>query len=169
MSSTRRKFLRAISQLTAVLALVGCGRKEAPAAAKSRESDLNLLAGVAYDLLPFSELPPASYLKAAQQIMDLNSADVVAGLAKLHEFSRGTAWQDLPEADRLALLSSWQDSSFFGVVRANTVRALLRDPAAFAVVGYGGPSIQLGGYLNRGFDDITWLTAARGSSEGTPP
>ena len=57
MSSTRRKFLRAISQLTAVLALVGCGRKEAPAAAKSRESDLNLLAGVAYDLLPFSELP----------------------------------------------------------------------------------------------------------------
>lgn len=169
MSSKRRKFLVAISHLAAVSALAACGRKEVPAAEKSGESDLDLLAGVAYDLLPFSELPPASYRKAAQQIMDLNNADVVAGLAKLREFSRSTAWRDLPEADRLTLLSSWQDSSFFSVLRANTVRALLRDPATFAIVGYGGPSIQLGGYLNRGFDDITWLSAARGSRKGMSP
>jgi len=160
MSSTRRTVLVAISQLAAVSTLAGCGRRGSSDAAQARESDVELLAGLAYDLLPFPELSPASYLNAAQQMLDLDSAEVVAGLAKLREVSRDTAWRELPEGERLALLSSWEGNSFFGVLRANTMRTLLRDPATFAIVGYGGPSIQLGGYLSRGFDDIDWLTAA---------
>lgn len=160
MSSTRRKVLVAISQITAVSTLSACGRGGESVVAQSRESDVELLAGVAYDILPFPELPPAPYLNAAQQILDLDSADVVAGLAKLREFRRDTAWRELPEGDRLALLSSWEGNAFFALLRATTVRALLRNPATFAIVGYGGPSIQLGGYLSRGFDDIDWLTAA---------
>lgn len=160
MSSTRRTVLVAISQLAAVSTLAGCGRRGGSDSAQARESDVELLAGLAYDILPFPELPPAQYLNAAQQILDLGSADVAAGLAKLREFSRDTAWRELPEGERLALLSSWEENAFFGVLRANTVRVLLRDPATFAIVGYGGPSIQLGGYLSRGFDDIDWLTAA---------
>lgn len=160
MSPTRRTVLVAVSQLAAVSTLAACGRQGRSDAAQTRESDVELLAGLAYDILPFPELPPAPYLNAAQKILDLDSADVVAGLAKLREFSRDTAWRELPEGDRLSLLSSWKGNAFFDVMRTNTVRALLRDPATFAVVGYGGPSIQLGGYLGRGFDDIKWLTAA---------
>ena len=160
MSPTRRTVLVAASQFAAVSALAACGRRRGSDTAQTRESDVDLLAGLAYDILPFPELPRASYLNAAQQILDLKDADVVAGLAKLREFTRDTAWRELPEGDRLSLLSSWEGKAFFGVMRTNTVRALLRDPATFAVVGYGGPSIQLGGYLGRGFDDIEWLTAA---------
>lgn len=159
MPTTRRQVLIAISNLAAAASLASCSRSpDKPAAANP---DLELLASVAYDILPYPELPPALYVKAAQQILNLNDQEVPGGLAKLREASGQTAWKDLAEADRVATLASLQETPFFAVVRANTLQVLLRDPATFEVVGYGGSTIQHGGYLNRGFNDISWLPAAK--------
>ena len=160
MSTTRRQILITISQLATAAALVSCTRSADQAAATASSPNLELLASVAYDILPFAELPAALYIKAAQQILDLKDNHVIAGLETLRAANRNVAWKDVPEAERVAILSSVQHSPFFAVVRANTLQVLLRDPATFAVVGYGGPSIQYGGYLLRGFNDINWLPAA---------
>ena len=160
MSTTRRQVLITISQLATAATLVSCTRSADQAAATVGNSNLELLAGVAYDILPYAELPPDLYVKAAQQILDLKDNNVVAGLEKLRDASHNAAWKDVPEVERVAILSSMQDSPFFGVVRAKTLQVLLRDPATFAIVGYGGSSIRYGGYIRRGFDDINWLPAS---------
>ena len=159
-TTTRRRVLISISQLAAAATLVACSRSADQDAATADSTNLELLASVAYDILPYAELPPALYVKAAQQILDLKDKNVVVGLEKLHAASHNAAWKNVPETERVAILSSLQDSPFFGVVRGKTLQVLLRDPATFAVVGYGGPSIQYGGYLFRGFDDINWLPAS---------
>ena len=166
MSTTRRKVLISISQLATAATLMSCTRSAdhsaaTQAAATANNSNLELLAGVAYDILPYAELPAALYVKAAQQILDVKDKNVVAGLEKLRGASRNGAWKDVAETDRVAILSSLQDSPFFRVIRSNTLQVLLRDPATFAIVGYGGSSIQYGGYLGRGFNDINWLPAAK--------
>jgi hypothetical protein len=161
-STTRRKVLIAISQLATAATLASCTRSAGYAAAAEGESDLELLASVAYDILPYAELPPKLYVAAAQQILGSKDDTVLVGLAKLRAASHDTAWKDIPEVERVAILSSQQGSPFFGVVRASTVRVLLRDPAMFAIVGYGGSSMQYGGYIGRGFDDINWLPASPG-------
>jgi hypothetical protein len=160
-ATTRRQVLITISQLAAAATLAACARSTDKTAAAAGNSDLELLASVTYDILPYAELPPQSYVNAAQQILDLKNSDVPAGLQKLRDASHGTAWKDVAEAERVKILASMQDSPFFAVIRASTLQALLRDPATFPIVGYGGSSIQFGGYINRGFNDISWLPARK--------
>jgi len=38
-----------------------------------------------------------------------------------------------------------------------TAEIVMRDPALWKTLGYQGSSIEHGGYLYRGFDDIDWL------------
>jgi hypothetical protein len=160
-STTRRKVLITISQLATAATLASCTRSADQAAATAGNTDLDLLASIAYDILPYAELSPGLYVSAAQQILDLKDNSVAAGLEKLRDASHNAAWKDVPEAERVAILSSLQHSPFFGVVRAKTLQVLLREPATFAIVGYGGSSIQYGGYINFGFNDISWLPGSQ--------
>ncbi len=159
MSMTRREMLIAIAQLATAATLVACARSTGLTRVAAGNPDLELLASVVYDILPYAELPAALYVSAAQQILDLKDGEVTAGLMKLHEASNG-AWKNVPETERLTILSSLQDSPFFSVIRARALQVLLRNPATYAVIGYGGSSIQYGGYLYRGFNDISWLPAS---------
>jgi hypothetical protein len=34
---------------------------------------------------------------------------------------------------------------------------LFNNPVVWAHIGYGGSSLQFGGYVNRGLNDIDWL------------
>jgi len=158
--TTRRQVLVTISQLAAAATLAACSRSTEQTTGAAGP-DLELLAGVAYDILPYAELTPELYVKAAQQILDLHDASVPDGLAKLRDASRSVPWKDVADSERIAILASIQDSPFFEVLRSNTLLVLLREPETFAVVGYGGSSMEFGGYLNRGFNDISWLPAQK--------
>ena len=161
MLTTRRQVLVTISQLATAATLAACTRSGNQATETAGGPDLELLASVAYDILPYGELTPEVYVKAAQQILDLHDATVPGGLKQLREASKNVPWKDVAEAERVAILTSMQDSPFFEVLRSNTLQVLLRDPEAFAVVGYGGSAREFGGYLNRGFNDISWLPAQK--------
>jgi len=158
MKTTRRQVLLGISQLAAAAALGACGRS--PRQAGASHDDLELLASVAYDILPYPELPAALYVQAARQILESGGADVAAGLENVRQASSGTPWKDLEETIRIDILKSMQDSAFFRTLRGTTLQVLLRDPATYAIVGYGGSAMEHGGYINRGFNDIAWLPAA---------
>jgi hypothetical protein len=43
------------------------------------------------------------------------------------------------------------------LLKSIVVEVLFRDPALWDIVGYGGSAVEQGGYLNNGFDTITWL------------
>lgn len=159
MAITRRQALLTISQLAGAAALAACGRSSQPPA--SRQDHLELLASVAYDILPFPELDPALYVQAASRVVENTNAEFEAGLAWLRDATSGRAWKDLDETTRIGALTSMQDTPFFRTVRATTIQVVLGDPAARTLVGYGGSAKEHGGYLHRGFDDISWLPADR--------
>lgn len=157
----RRRFLLAISQLCLAGSLAGCSGEEVPAAGPAAaESDAALLAAVAFDLFPFPALAPALYVQIGERLQQGGNSALPEGLARLRSVAAGSAWQDVAEAQRLAVLTELQGTPFFGAVRATALEVLFRAPETFAMVGYGGSAIEQGGYVNRGFADIDWLPAA---------
>ncbi len=53
------------------------------------------------------------------------------------------------------------DDPWFVGVRATAVVALYDDEQVWDLLGYEGASYHLGGYLDRGFDDLDWLPDPR--------
>ena len=45
-------------------------------------------------------------------------------------------------------------------MRGDCVTGIYNNPEVWKVLGYEGPSAELGGYINRGFSDIDWLQDA---------
>ena len=64
-----------------------------------------------------------------------------------------TGW----EADRVAILKSIEAEPFFQTIRGGLVVGLYNQPEVWEKLGYEGSSFEKGGYLARGFDDISWL------------
>jgi hypothetical protein len=129
------------------------------------DTDLQLLASVAYDLLPFATLEPALYVQVGERLLQGGNPAIAEGLAKLREVSGNVPWKELDESARVTLLASLEDTPFFVALRATTIEVLYRSPQVFALVGYGGSAIEYGGYLNRGFDEIDWLPQAQATKE----
>ncbi len=159
MNLTRRRVLATISQLAAAAALSACGKSSREAAAI--QDDVALLASVAYDILPFPELAPELYVQAGSQALKNGGNEVADGLKALRLATSGTPWKELDEGSRISALTSLQDSAFFRSLRGTTLQVVLGTPAARQLVGYGGSAIEHGGYLHRGFDDISWLPVAK--------
>jgi hypothetical protein len=154
----RRQVLLAISQIAMATTLISCGQgAEQELAAAQGDTDLELLASVAYDLFPFPELQADLYVRIGQNLLAPGSPEITAGLTQLRTASNSLPWKELDETHRVAILAAMQDSTFFVSVRAATIEVLYRSPELFAMIGYGGSAIEQGGYLNRGFDEINWL------------
>jgi len=85
----------------------------------------------------------------ADGVADLDARAVEAG----HASYTAAGW----EADRVAILHGIEDQPFFQTIRGSLVVGLYNQPAVWELLGYEGSSVEHGGYLERGFDDIAWL------------
>ena len=58
-------------------------------------------------------------------------------------------------------LKSIEGNAFFAAVTGPGLVALYSDHDVWKILGYEGASHHLGGYVNRGFDDLDWLPEPR--------
>jgi hypothetical protein len=65
----------------------------------------------------------------------------------------GRSW----EADRVALLKNLSADPMFETIRSGLIVSLYNQHDIWPIFGYEGESFSKGGYIHRGFDDITWL------------
>ena len=159
-SLRRRRMLLAISQLALAASLTACGNAEQKAApAAVGDTDLELLASVAYDLFPYPGLQANLYVQVGEHLLKANNPLIAAGLQQLRTAVGNRPWKQVDEMQRVAVLTQLQTSPFFAALRAGALEVLYRSPDMFALVGYGGSAIEQGGYINRGFADIDWLPA----------
>jgi hypothetical protein len=83
------------------------------------------------------------------------------GVSTVDELARkkhGVAYADVDwEAERVALLHQIENDRFFQTVRGGLVVSLYNQKEVWPAFGYEGESASKGGYISRGFDDITWL------------
>jgi hypothetical protein len=68
-------------------------------------------------------------------------------------------YEEVPGGDgaREPVLRSIEKTEFFTTVRTKTIAELCGNPQVYQMFGSGGPSVELAGYIDRGFDDFSWL------------
>ena len=126
------------------------------------DKKLDSLAYVCYTLYPHPHVPMKHYWACAQGLLDKAQKDPAlqktldGGLARLDTIA-SRSFAELSEDEQAAAMQRLLNTDFFTAVRGHTVVGLYNIPDVWKYFGYQGPSFKLGGYLNRGFDDIFWL------------
>jgi len=120
------------------------------------------LLGVARAMFPHDRLGDQYYAAVVEKLDAAATGDpalrslIADGVARL-DAARGMPWLKLSEGGRTAALKSLEATEFFAAVRTQTVDGLYGNPLVYRYFGYEGSSVEYGGYLERGFDDIGWL------------
>lgn len=117
---------------------------------------------VSRQLFPHDRLGDQYYAKVVEAVDKQAASDpatrklVADGVAQL-DGARGIAWISLSNGARNAVLKGMETSEFFTTMRTMTINNLYTNPLVYRFFGYEGSSVEYGGYINRGFDDIGWL------------
>jgi hypothetical protein len=164
---SRRELLRGAAMLMGTIAAGSVLAELAPTRVWALElSHLSTQEGttiVAFGkvLYPHKNLDTAVYALLAKDL-DAKAADPAVAA----QLSRGSAALDAAaggnfvaanDATKLQAVKSLEGTPFFATVRSQCITSLYNNEMAFAHFGYQGSSWQKGGYLLRGFNDLTWL------------
>jgi len=113
-------------------------------------------------LYPHDGLPERVYRRTVFQF-DAMAAKAPAAAQALAQFidlvdgAMPVPFRDLSEGYRVQVLKGIEPSSAFRLVQRSSVRFLYDDVEVWQAFGYEGASVHLGGYVNRGFNDLDWL------------
>ncbi|MCR9113113.1 MAG: Twin-arginine translocation pathway signal [Rhodobacteraceae bacterium] len=117
---------------------------------------------MARDIYPHDHVADEYYAIAVKGYDSAEAAPgVEAGIAALNAAAQGKGHADYLsvgwERDRVDILRGMEDSAFFQQIRGGLVTGLYNQKAVWPLFGYEGESFSKGGYLENGFDDITWI------------
>jgi hypothetical protein len=127
------------------------------------------LLAMARHLFPHNELGD-HYYAAAVALLDEQAAadaDVAAQLATgvgSLDSAMGMPFVKLSRGNQLKVIESLEGTPFFATVRAATLGALYTDDVVTRQFGFEGSSVEHGGYIDRGFDDLGWLPELPGNA-----
>ncbi len=168
----RRRFLETSSHLAAGVALAAAGGGAATLApsgalAATRiisASQAATLTAMARHLFPHDQLGDQYYLAAIEALDEQAAADpelaaqLALGVARLDD-ATGMPFIKLSPGNQLKVIESLEGTPFFGTVRGATLGALYGNDTVARSFGFEGSSVEYGGYIDRGFDDLGWLPA----------
>jgi hypothetical protein len=137
----------------------------AQAAKNLAPATMTTLARAARDIYPHDRLTDTYYITAVsgydsgkpevRDLMTKGCAALDAAAKKKH----GSPYQAVvDEQDRVAILKAQQDTPFFNKLRSDLVVSLYNQKELWPKFGYEGASADKGGYINRGFNDIDWVS-----------
>lgn len=120
------------------------------------------LVQMARDIYPHDKIGDQFYAVAVKGYDTPEAAGGVEdGIAALNAAAQGKGYNSYLnvgwERDRVSLLRDMEDSPFFQQIRGGLVTGLYNQKAVWPIFGYEGSSFELGGYIDRGFNDINWL------------
>jgi hypothetical protein len=129
---------------------------------------MQTLIQMARDIYPHDHLADKYYALAVAGYDEKAGADTATktlideGVANLDTTAKAkhgvryvaVGWED----DRVAILKQVEQGKFFQTIRGGLITGLYNNPELWPKFGYEGPSAELGGYIQRGFDDIDWLS-----------
>jgi hypothetical protein len=168
----RRKFLRAAAAAPAAVVAATTGLSVDGAWADNAQvlkpETMKTLARVARDIYPHDHLADQYYITAVTPWDTKAASDpkvkvlIEQGVALLNELAlaryklpySAVAWEE----QRVTLLREIEQTEFFGKVRGDLLVSLYNNHEVWPKFGYEGSSAEHGGYINRGFDDIDWLS-----------
>lgn len=123
-------------------------------------------------LYPHDKLPDAVYALLVKDLDTAAATDAALagqlrnGIQELNRLAKGK-FIEADEKVKLEAVTAMEKSDFFGTVRGKCVTSLYDNDMAYAVFGYPGASWDKGGYITRGFQDLSWLPAP--PADASPP
>ena len=160
MEIARREFIR----LSVGLALVSLGGRAGANGATALPSNGGgkILADIVCQLFPHERLGKDVYEQVTEQLHEkiTQSAELAMMLDSAMEVLSGNSrenWFALPESGKVEALEKIQHTPFFQFVLNETLGGVYRHPLTWELLGYEGSSLEFGGYIDRGFNDIDWL------------
>ena len=160
---SRRKFLETSIKTPLVLSAgLTTGHVLAEDSKSFTPHQRTTLQQICYLLYPFPGLGDAPYRRTVDAFeLSLRKQPekqqlILAGINQLDAMS-DTNWCDSPEAKQIEYLKSIETDDFFISVLAFANSEIMNDKQVWDHIGYEGSSLEKGGYLHRGFNDIDWL------------
>jgi len=171
---SRRVFLRGSAAAAAALAtlegsrlIVGPGQAWALEMRSFSAAQGDPLLRLLRDIFPHDYLADVFYANALAPLDDAAGADagaqamLVAGIDDLDRRAvdaGGRSYFELSsEAARVGICEAIENSAFFTTVHGTCQIPFYNQADIWPAFGFEGPSSPLGGYLNRGFDDLDWI------------
>ncbi|MCI9888120.1 hypothetical protein JT358_06555 [Micrococcales bacterium 31B] len=129
-------------------------------------ADAAALSRIVRAIYPHPKVPDGPYLRSAEAIIasvadSTQDYTVIAEGVRSLEGVLGTPVVAAEAEPLTAALTAAQQTAFFRLVQSSSVVTLYSDPETWEVLGYEGPSFDKGGYLTRGFNDLSWLPEPR--------
>lgn len=168
-NSYSRRFILKAAPVAAAVGAAGLGSADAWAEGSTLKPEtMKSLMKVARDIYPHDAIGDHYYIAAVAPWNQKAAADpkvkvlIEGGIEQLNAAAMAAhavsysqvGWEE----ERVALLRSIEKSNFFKVLRADLVVSLYNQHDLWAKFGYEGSSAEKGGYIERGFSDIDWLS-----------
>ena len=161
---SRRRFLSLSGQSALILGASAVTGQLIPVTLLADEALPALPAGLLQmgrDIYPHDRLSDLHYAKPLAELVGKQPGLVGNGLKALQARARehhGKAFEAIAsEDDRVALLREIETGTFFRETRSALMFGLYDNKTLFPLFGYEGSSVEKGGYIARGFNDIDWL------------
>jgi hypothetical protein len=162
--TSRRRFLVAAITCSGLISTgMGAALLRASSAwAESANGSADELTRMARLLYPHDDIADEVYAEVIDSILS-DAVDDVSTTNMLNEAISGlnTAmdgdWFEASENDQIAAMRAVADRAFFAVIRDGVRTRFYTHPKVWEHIGYPGSSVEYGGYIDRGFDDIDWL------------
>jgi len=154
---TRRDMLG----LLAGCVMAGFSRAASCADAETGQKE-NTLMRIARYLYPHDALSDQIYrdvLAPLESVLanDSSLADSMDAGRESLDAAAGGDWLGADTKVQIAALRSIENTEFFQTVREAVRTELYFHPAVWELIGFQGSSVEYGGYIDRGFDQIDWL------------
>ena len=160
--TTRRRFVVATVSAGLSLSLIRISSAWAQATPGQSPQLASTLGRMARLLYPHATVPDSIYAGVVDSIMTMAADDPQMGAtldlaASQLDQVRGTNFFQLDETSQLAVMTELQQQPFFEAIKFQVLARLYSNPEVWKVINYPGPSVQFGGNVDRGFNDIDWL------------
>lgn len=113
------------------------------------------------DIYPHDMVDKKYYQQVVNNVIKDHSDLMISGVIKLDADSNKRLGKDFAlvdyEPDRVRLMRSIEASPFFTKLRTQLMFGIYNNKELFPLFGYGGSSVDKGGYLNRGLNVVDWL------------
>ncbi|PTR20635.1 MULTISPECIES: transcriptional initiation protein Tat [unclassified Pseudomonas] len=161
---SRRRFLSLSGQSALIIGATAVFSQLIPVTAIADDVLPRLPAGLLQmgrDIYPHDRLGDAPYAKSLVELLGKHPDLVNDGLKALQGRARTTQGRPFEEIvsedDRVALLREIETTPFFRETRSALMFGIYDNKTLFPLFGYEGSSVEKGGYIARGFNDLDWL------------
>jgi hypothetical protein len=162
--TSRRRFLvAAIAYSGLISSGMGAALLRASSAwAQAANTNADELTRMARLLFPHDGIADTVYAEVIDSILsdaanDASMTDMLKQAVAALNATQNSNWFEIGADDQIKAMKAVENEEFFTAIQGAVMARFYNHPKVWEHIGYPGSSVEYGGYVDRGFDDIDWL------------